>query len=190
MQTNSIYTIGYGSRSVEDLIQLLKKYEITYLIDVRSKPYSKYKPEYSRNEFERVIEQSGIKYVFMGDLLGGQPDLPSCYTPDGKIDYSKLREKDFFRRGIERLNDAWKKQLKAAVMCSEQKPEMCHRSKLIGETLLEMNIPVQHIDENGILVLQKDVMLRLSDGQLSLFGSNEFTSRKRYKKAGDNDAGQ
>lgn len=188
MPTNSIFTIGYGSRPVDELVQLLKKYEIAYLIDVRSKPYSKFKPEYSKHELEQAIENAGLKYVFMGDLLGGQPDLPSCYTPDGKIDYSKLREKDFYKRGIERLKDAWQKQLPVVVMCSEQKPEMCHRSKLIGESLCGINIPVEHIDENGNLVSQKEVMLRLTDGQLSLFGSDDFTSRKKYKKAESEDA--
>ncbi|MEI7847164.1 MAG: DUF488 domain-containing protein [Chloroflexota bacterium] len=175
---------------MDELVQLLKKYEIVYLIDVRSKPYSKFKPEYSKHELEQALDQLGIKYIFMGDLLGGQPDLPSCYTPDGKIDYSKLREKDFYKRGIERLNDAWQKQLLVVVMCSEQKPEMCHRSKLIGESLSGINIPVQHIDENGSLVLQEDVMLRLTDGQLSLFGAEEtnFTSRKKYQKEKKDDA--
>ena len=33
-------------------------------------------------------------------------------------------------------------------MCSEGKPEMCHRSKLIGATLDELGIPVLHIDED------------------------------------------
>ena len=33
-------------------------------------------------------------------------------------------------------------------MCSEGKPEQCHRSKLIGASLDEEEIPVIHIDEN------------------------------------------
>lgn len=34
----TIYTIGYGNRSMEDFIQLLKRYQIEYLIDVQSVP--------------------------------------------------------------------------------------------------------------------------------------------------------
>ena len=188
MSSSSIFTIGYGSRTIEQLIQLLKQYQIAYLIDVRSKPYSKHNPEFSKRELQNNIEQANIRYVFMGDLLGGQPSVPSCYTKDGKIDYSKVREKDFYKRGIERLRNAWNQRLSVVILCSEQKPEMCHRSKLIGMSLTEARIPVEHIDENGKLVSQKDVMLRLSNGQHPLFEESDrrYTSRKKYGSKGEN----
>ena len=69
------------------------------------------------------------------------------------------------------------------IMCSEGKPEQCHRSKLIGESLAALAIPVSHIDENNILRSQDEVIERLTGGQLSLFGDQEFTSRKRYGPA-------
>ena len=37
------------------------------------------------------------------------------------------------------------------LMCSEGKPEMCHRSKLIAASLIELGIPVAHIDEHDTL---------------------------------------
>ena len=39
-------------------------------------------------------------------------------------------------------------------MCSEGRPEQCHRSKLIGEALAAAGIPVCHIDEDGGLLTQ------------------------------------
>ena len=36
--TIPIYTIGYGSRSITELIEVLHQHEIAYLIDVRSAP--------------------------------------------------------------------------------------------------------------------------------------------------------
>lgn len=184
MENPPIYTIGYGSRSLDDIVALLKKYQIAFLIDIRSKPYSKFKPEFTKDALESRINHEGLKYVFMGDTLGGQPDLPSVFTDDGKVDYGKLREKDFFQRGIQRLQDAWNKKLHVAIMCSEGKPEMCHRSKLIGEVLVEKGIEVMHIDETGKLISQQDTLLRLSSGQISLFESDQlpFTSRKSYSK--------
>lgn len=184
MENPPIYTIGYGSRSLDDLVALLKRYQIVFLIDVRSKPYSKFKPEFTKDALEPRINSEGLKYVFMGDTLGGQPDIPSVFTDDGKVDYGKLREKDFFQRGIQRLQDAWNKKLRVAIMCSEGKPEMCHRSKLIGEVLVEKGIEVMHIDETGKLISQQDTLLRLSSGQMSLFDSDQlpFTSRKSYSK--------
>ena len=47
-----------------------------------------------------------------------------------------------------------------------------------------------HIDENDALVDQEAVILRLTGGQLSLFGDLTFTSRKRYDEpASDVDEG-
>ena len=70
-------------------------------------------------------------------------------------------------------------------MCSEGKPETCHRSKLIGASLAEMGVPVLHIDENDELQSQEAIIARITGGQLGLFGEIEFTSRKRYADSDD-----
>lgn len=166
-----IFTIGYGARDIEVFTAVLQQYQIDYLIDVRSKPYSRYKPDFSKAALTQHLAAAGIRYLFMGDTLGGQPDDPTCYT-DGKVDYDKCRQMDFFQRGIGRLQKAWQQQQRVALMCSEGKPEMCHRSKLIAAALVEKAIDVAHIDENDQLISQTDVMLRLHEGQPSLFDSS------------------
>ena len=71
-------------------------------------------------------------------------------------------------------------------MCSEAKPERCHRSKLIGQCLATHKIYVEHIDEEGNLKTQEQVISLLTGGQLSLFDSFPMlTSRKRYSPKGD-----
>jgi uncharacterized protein (DUF488 family) len=179
---SAIYTIGYGSREMAAFVAALKAHEIGYLIDVRSAPYSKFKPEFSRNALEATLKEHGIRYLYMGDQLGGQPKDAACYDTNGKVLYERLAEMDFFQAGIARLRKAFQQGLRVVVMCSEGKPEMCHRSKLIGATLVESGIPVLHIDEEDRLQTQADVVFELTDGQLSLFGEPEFTSRKRYRQ--------
>lgn len=152
-----IYTIGYGNRSIESFIQLLRQYEIEHLVDIRSQPYSRYKPEFSKEALEKRLKQSGIHYVFMGDTLGGRPNDSSCYNTDKQVDYKQVRSKPFFQEGIERIRTAWKKQLRVALMCSESKPQECHRSKLVGNTLYEQGINVEHIDEDGKIKEQAEV---------------------------------
>ena len=66
------------------------------------------------------------------------------------------------------------------LMCSEGKPEECHRCKLIGVTLTTQDIPVIHIDENDEQVTQEQAVERLTGGQLSMFGDETFHSRKKY----------
>ena len=174
-----IYTIGYGSRSIKALIEVLQAHEIAYLIDVRSAPYSRYKPEFSKAPLADAMEQHGIRYVFMGDSLGGRPDDETCYV-NGKVDYEKVKATVSYQRGIHRLHTAFSQQQSVALMCSEGKPEECHRCKLIGTTLTNENIPVIHIDENDEQLTQAEVVERLTGGQLSMFGEDTFHSRKKY----------
>lgn len=177
VQKRPIFTIGYGNREISDCIVLLKRYDIKFLIDVRSKPFSSFNPYFSKNNLEYFLKQNQIRYVFMGDLLGGVPQIEACYT-NGRVDYSKVEQQLFYQRGISRLQTAWEKQVPVALMCSEEKPEECHRSKLIGRTLEKKGIPVVHIDQTGELVSQQEVIERISGGQLSLFEEVYMSNRK------------
>jgi len=182
-----VYTIGYGARSIEAFIDVLQANEIVYLVDIRSVAYSRFKPEFSKEALESRLTAHGIRYVYMGDQLGGRPDDPTCYV-DGKVDYERVKQKASYQTGIERLQRALARGVRFAIMCSEGKPETCHRSKLIGESLLALEIPVLHIDENDALVDQEAVIQRLTGGQLSLFGDLTFTSVKRYDEPTSSDA--
>ncbi len=175
--TIPIWTIGYGSRSIAEFIEVLQRYKIAYLIDVRSVPYSRYKPEFSKKPLANELEQHGIRYVYMGDLLGGKPDDESCYV-NGMVDYEKVKNAEFYQSGIERLHTAFSQQQRVALMCAEEKPEHCHRTKLISATLTNQDLPVIHIDENSEQATQEQVIERRTGGQMSLFGEETFHSRK------------
>jgi len=174
-----LYTIGYGARSLDEFLAALKANGIGILIDVRSAPYSKFKKEFSKELLQYHLERAGIRYLFMGDTVGGQPKVFACYT-GGKVDYDKVRAQPFFQAGIERLKNASEQPQRAVLMCSEGRPEQCHRSKLLGEALAAAGVPVCHIDEDGQLLTQQQVIDRLTHGQMDLFGSASFTSRNRY----------
>lgn len=180
-----IYTIGYGSRAIDEFIATLQRYAIAYVVDVRSAPYSRYKPEYSKDALAAALTAAGIRYLFLGDALGGRPSDPACYTED-KVDYEKVKAQPFYQGGVARLCEAHRRQLRVALMCSEGKPEQCHRSKLIGKRLVEEGMSVAHIDENDEERDQEEVMLRLHGGQQPLFDL-DYTSRKRYAP-GEEDA--
>jgi uncharacterized protein (DUF488 family) len=183
MNKRPIYTIGHGKRKSDEFLQLLKKFDIEYLIDVRSQPYSKFNPHFNQGELKALLESNGIKYVFMGDNIGGRPKDVSCYNEEGKVDYEAVMSKDFFRKGIDRLRTAYNKDVKVVIMCSESKPCECHRSKLIGKVLCSESIFLEHIDENGKVKDQFTVMSELTKGfaSLDMFGNSSIvTSRKAY----------
>jgi uncharacterized protein (DUF488 family) len=164
MKNTHLFSIGHGSRKAEDFLELLQKYGIRFLADVRSKPYSRFHPQFNKNKLDEFLASHDIKYVFMGEELGGRPSDLSCYDGEGKVDYELVKQKDFFRKGIDRLETASKKKVPLAIMCSERDPCMCHRSKLIGKVLWDEGINVMHIDEDGNLKDQDQLDLPDSPG--------------------------
>ncbi|SDF44508.1 Protein of unknown function, DUF488 [Mucilaginibacter pineti] len=179
-----LYTIGYGSRDFEKFLELLVRYEIKFLIDVRTSPYSKMNPPFNKENLDIKLKENKIKYVFMGDSLGGRPRDLSCYDEEGKVDYDVIKTRKFFLEGIDRLKTAYSKKIKVALMCSEGKPSDCHRSKLIGSFLHAEKIEIEHIDENGNLKDQATVINEVTKGlnTTDLFGNpTGLTSRKAYQ---------
>ena len=177
MSRSPVYTIGYGSRNLTDFIRVLQQQQIEFLIDVRSQPYSRHKPDFSKEPLKQFLAEEGIRYVFMGHQLGGRPEDPDCYR-EGILDYDLLEQMPFYKAGIARVQDAVGKGFRVALMCSEEKPEQCHRGKLIGRTLSVMSVAIRHIDENDQLITQEEMMLRQTNGQLTLFGTTAKPSNE------------
>lgn len=179
--SGAVFTIGQGQRDPTDLTQLLLDHRIQFLLDVRSKPYSRYNPQFSREPLAALLRTVGIRYGFFGDQLGGRPADPGCYSEDGRVDYDKCREAEFFKAGIGRLQRAQAQGFRVCLFCSEGRPTDCHRSKLIGVALSSEGIGVSHILHDGTLASQDDLMRQLTGGQTSLFGGGTgLRSRKAY----------
>lgn len=176
-----IRTIGYGARSADELISELAAAGAEYLVDVRSAPYSRFKPEFSREALAAKLEDDGIRYVFMGDTLGGRPDDPECYDVDGRVDYERCRLRPAFLDGVASLEGGWEGGHRIVLMCSEGKPQECHRTKLVAEELVRMGVPVSHIDERGVERAHEAVMESITNGQGTLFGAAAAASRSRKK---------
>ncbi|MCD6564547.1 MAG: DUF488 domain-containing protein [Bacteroidales bacterium] len=189
MEKSTIYSIGHGNKNIEIFIEELRHFDINYLIDIRSKPYSKYSPHFNQNSLKISLLEKKIAYAFMGDVLGGLPDDQTCYT-NGHVDYEIIKEKEFFKNGLQRLIAANNKKIKVAIMCSESKPEECHRTKLIGEELKKFGIDLNHITRTKntskqlIIKSQNDVMLEVAPkGTVNLFGEKmTFGSKKKYNQ--------
>lgn len=174
-----VFSIGYGGREREELLKQLVESGVDCVVDVRSSPFSKHQPEFTGSELRAFFPTHGLRYLFMGDQLGGRPPSDDCYS-DGKVDYTKVREKDFFRLGINRLLNGLQRGYKICLMCSEAHPGQCHRSKLIGVALQEQSVQVVHLMKNGEPMSQERVISELTSAQETLFGE-AFGSRKTYR---------
>lgn len=180
-----LLTFGYGSRAEADVLALLARHGVKYVIDVRSVPWSRYRPEFSQDQLASALRAHGIRYLFMGGELGGRPEDSTCYDEDGRVDYRACERRPAFQEGIARLQGAWQAGHSLALMCSEGRPEDCHRTKLVAAALIEVGVEVRHIDEHGKLRSHDEVLDRLRDSQTTLLEEPDLIakSRGRYRAA-------
>jgi uncharacterized protein (DUF488 family) len=180
-ETLLLYTIGHSNREPDEFIQHLQQHQVTILVDVRSRPVSRYVPHFNKDNLEVFLPKQGIDYRYAGQYLGGQPDDPALYfdeeRPDEeaakrsdyrkKVRYTEVMNQDWYQRGIERLVDIIREAQalggKAAIMCSEGDPRDCHRHHLIARSMLDplkrvidTSLQIQHILRDGSLEVPLD----------------------------------
>jgi len=176
----TIFTVGHSNHSLEVFIGLLKSDNIDVLVDVRSKPFSRFSPQFNKEGLEKAVKASGIKYLFLGKELGGRPRDSEFYNNQGFVLYSRLAESPLFVEGIDRLIKGIKT-YRVAVMCGEENPANCHRRLLVGRVLAKRGVGVRHIRGDGT-VQDEDELAREEyrregeQTQLSLFESNEVAA--------------
>jgi uncharacterized protein (DUF488 family) len=179
--TPILYTIGHSNIQVDELFDLLGRYKIQSIVDVRSHPYSQFSPQFNREPFEQKTVAAGLHYYYAGEFLGGRPKDPTCYKngvlPEAHADflhlvnYPKVMTMDFFQKGILRLTELINCQT-TVVMCSEENPAACHRHHLIGKYLVQQNVTVLHIRGDGNIIKDQhlpNVSSELPAVQLELF---------------------
>jgi len=155
----TVYTIGHSNGTAERLLELLRQHEITAVVDVRSQPYSRFNPQFNREDVASFLKKSGLEYVFLGRELGARSDDPSCYR-DGRAQYALIARTPLFAGGIQRLLVGMER-FRVALMCAEKEPLACHRTILIARHLHEQGVEVRHILEDGRLEIHESLLLRL-----------------------------
>jgi len=143
-----IWTIGHSRHEIQQFIEILKKHEISALVDVRTYRSSKMAPQFNEQTLKSSLSAQGISYLEMGNELGGRPSEDNMYDSDGRVFYNKLAESNFFKSGIQRLLNGIA-EYRIAIMCSEGKPDGCHRHLLIGRVLTDLNVHVENILVDG-----------------------------------------
>jgi len=112
----TIYTVGHGARSAEELVRLLNEAQIAELVDVRAYPGSRRHPQFSRENLRKSLEEGGIRYVWEGKALGGM--RPSY------VDHMQTTE---FQAAAQALAG---REGRVCIMCAESNPADCHRSHI------------------------------------------------------------
>ena len=144
-----IYTIGHSNHTWERFLALLRQHDIELLVDVRSKPASRWARFANKRVLPRLLEEAGIGHAYMGDSIGGKPADPALYDSKGQSDYAKIAADGDFQKGITGLLDL-ADGLQTAMMCAEEDPAGCHRNLLIGPELRKHGVVLFHIRKRGL----------------------------------------
>jgi uncharacterized protein (DUF488 family) len=155
-----VFTVGHSNHAPEAFVNLLVRHGIDEIIDVRSAPYSRYSPQFNYEGIQRMLDDIGIGYTYLGGELGGRPADRACYDADGRVRYDRVVETDQFDDGIRRvIRSAGERRI--ALLCTEKEPLECHRTLLISRVLHERGVSIAHILADGMLEDHGDAMLRL-----------------------------
>lgn len=142
---DTIFTVGYQGLEIGDFIDLLKKNDIEYLMDVRYSAKSQDKPDFNGTILKRELERENIQYEHHPEY--GIPHILQNPYKEGALSYQCLKQwytwhintETNFSDFIEHL----KKSGKAALMCMERhaKPEgdqkyACHRD-ILADLIVE-----------------------------------------------------
>jgi uncharacterized protein (DUF488 family) len=173
-----LYSIGHSNHSEERFLGLLQQHQIEVLADVRSQPFSRYNPQFNDSRLKASLTAAGIRYLFMGDQLGGRPGDDELLDDEGHALYHQMAQSPSFLAGIERLERGLR-QYRIAIMCSEEDPAVCHRHLLVTKVLSARGTRVEHIRGDGRL--DSEDQLRSGEKQGLLFADMEQDSWKSLR---------
>jgi uncharacterized protein (DUF488 family) len=126
------FTIGYAGRTVERILELLASHGVRTLADVRKNPVSMHRPELSKSNLKRVIEEHGMCYVHLPEL-GVPREIRTKAMETGTRDviwewYDQNVIANFLGPNLHRFLNLIEHPV--ALMCVEIDPRECHRHRL------------------------------------------------------------
>ena len=170
----ALYTVGHSNHGIEPFLALLQGQGITAVADVRSVPYSRRMPHFSKAPLSAALKEAGLAYVFLGEQLGARPKDPACYR-GGLVDYELIAAREAFGDGLARV-ERGAERFRLTLLCAEREPLDCHRTLLVARHLQDRGNEIRHILADGTLEphgATEDRLLR----QAGLAGGDLFTDR-------------
>jgi uncharacterized protein (DUF488 family) len=147
--TPTVYTVGHGTRGIEELVGLLHEAGVMNLVDVRRFPGSRRHPQFARAALEEALPRAGIAYHHLGDDLGGRrraskgPSRHPAWRVAAFRAYADHMDTDAFNDALAHLESLARGQT-TAIMCAETLWWKCHR-RLISDALALHGFEVVHL---------------------------------------------
>jgi uncharacterized protein (DUF488 family) len=144
-----VFTVGHGTRPIEELLQVLGEAGVRTLVDVRRFPSSRRHPQFDQPALADALEGAGVAYRHAVELGGPR----SGETGEERFGCVRVAA---FRSYAARMGTLeWQEALAAALgepepcfMCAETLWWRCHR-RLIAELLHARGHQVVHLLKLG-----------------------------------------
>jgi uncharacterized protein (DUF488 family) len=166
----TVYTVGHGTRTSEELIELLRRANVQTVVDVRRFPGSRRNPQFNRDALAAALGAGGIEYRHAEALGGRRSGEP------GEERFGCIRTPAFRSYAARMGTSEWQNALAAALeepapcfLCAETVWWRCHR-KLIAELLVARGHDVFHLLPGGIERHRLSDDADVRDGRLYLCG--------------------
>lgn len=122
----TIKTIGYGLKKIDEFILKLQENKIEMVVDVRTRPFSRWNPKFSKASLETELSKHNTRYLWKGNNLGGLGDNIDFETTIIQVVELSLSTE-------------------VVVMCTESMPEKCHRFTMLTPAFEAKGVKVEHI---------------------------------------------
>jgi uncharacterized protein (DUF488 family) len=133
-----IFTVGHSTRSLEELVELLRAHGVKALADVRAFPGSRRYPHFNAENLAAELPGHGLAYLpfpaLGGRRKGAADSINTGWRNASFRAYADYMQTPAFSAALDELIHVARAS-PTAIMCSEAVPWRCHRS-LIADALL------------------------------------------------------
>jgi uncharacterized protein (DUF488 family) len=142
-----LHTVGHSTRTLDELVALLRAFGVTTVADIRTIPRSRHNPQFEREALRSALRRHHIRYVHLSSLGGlrhARKDSPNTGWRNASFrGYADYMLTEGFEAGLTELRGLVADET-VALMCAEAVPWRCHRS-LVADALTARGALVEHI---------------------------------------------
>lgn len=153
--TTTIYTVGFGNRTLREYTDLVALLGVDTVVDIRSAQTSPRRPQFRSESIDDALFDLGIDYLDGSATMG--PRQEGFLDAHGRTDWQAMRMSDGYRKSIQGIADLMRSGHTVAVTSSEGSPLTSHRLATVSRDLHGMGANVVHVMRNGCVLRHEEV---------------------------------